>query len=604
MPQLSRLSPAERTILLYGVLGALGALALHAALKHHVWPWRSTYATMFAIQFAWLVPLAGALLAGMPSARRWLAALLAFGVVLPALHAYSLTTLLGPLPVDGDSTGLRAVATLVTASSAFLLLPLVQALDPTAPHWNYPAVFRAAWRNTVTLALAGGLALAVSLLFWATGQMFRMIGIIMVDDLVQSIWFTLTVMPLVLALCLAAVRRRPQLADTLQRSWLTLTAWLLPLVALIGIAFVLALAARLTLDLQAGALSAGALIAFSALWIKLINSAWQDSPDAPPFGPRLRAVLRVAAIGLLPLALVALYGLAVRVQQYGWTTPRVWGIYLAALLVVYAAGYALAAWAPRRFHAILGATNIAAALCALAMLAAVQTPLLSPDRLTVDSQIQRLVDGRVPPGDFRYLSMARDHGDYGRHALQRLADGAAQAQSPEIAIAAELALKGNYYDWGDPRRTGSRIAKSPAMPTFNVYPAGSAVPEGWWAAATLSAPFQTSNCISADQAASKDAAAAHRRCWLIHADVTGAGANDLVLYVPPRTFTEADGYEEFITYTQDPDGTWRRVGAQSQRWTEDRQPNDIGNALAQGQVSTQPRTDRDLIVGGRRLPLH
>ena len=133
--------------------------------------------------------------------------------------------------------------------------------------------------------------------------MFRMIGIIVVDDLVQSIWFALTVMPLVLALCLVGVRRRPQLADTLQRSWLTLTPWLLPLVALSGIAFVLALAARLTLDLQARALSAGALIAFSAVWIKLINSAWQDSPDAPPFGPRLQAALRVAAIGLLPLAL-------------------------------------------------------------------------------------------------------------------------------------------------------------------------------------------------------------------------------------------------------------------------------------------------------------
>lgn len=604
MPQLSRLSAAERTILLYGVLGALGALALHAALKHHVWPWRSTYATMFAIQFVWLVPLAGALLAGMPSTRRWLVALAAFGVALPALHACSLTTLLGTLPVDGDSTGLRAVATVITAASAFMLLPLVQALDPSTPHWNYPGVFRAAWRMTVTLALAGGQTLAVWLLFWATGQMFRMIGIIVVDDLVQSIWFALTVMPLVLALCLVGVRRRPQLADTLQRSWLTLTAWLLPLVALIGIAFVLALAARLTLDLQARALSAGALIAFSAVWIKLINSAWQDSPDAPPFGPRLQAALRVAAIGLLLLACVAVYGLVVRVQQYGWTTPRVWGLYLAALLAVYAAGYALAALAPRRFHAILGATNIAAALCALAMLAGVQTPLLSPDRLTADSQTQRLIDGTVPPGDYPYLSMARDHGDYGRHALQRLAYGAAQAQSPEIATAADLALKGHYYDWRDPRRSGSKTAQPPAMPALNVYPAGSPIPDGWWAAATISDPFQTNHCISADQAATKDPAAASRRCWLIHADITSVGAHDLVLYVPPRQFTERGGYEEFITYTQDRDGTWRSVSNQSRRWTEDRQPNDIGNALTQGQVHTEPRPDRDLIVGGQRLPLH
>lgn len=29
----------------------------------------------------------------------------------------------------------------------------------------------------------------------------------------------------------------------------------------------------------------------------------------------------------------------------------------------------------------------------------------------------------------------------------------------------------------------------------------------------------------------------------------------------------------------------------------------MGGALAQGQVHTEPRQDRDLIVGGRRLPL-
>lgn len=604
MPQRPRLQAAERTILLYGVLGALGALALYAALRHHAWPWRSTYATMFAIQWVWLVPLAGALLAGMPSARRWLVALIAFGVALPALHAYSLTALLGPLPVDGDSTGLRAIATLITAVSAFLLLPLVQALDPSAPHWNYPAVFRAAWRNTVTLALAGGLALAVSLLFWATGQMFRMIGIILVDDFVQSIWFQLAEAPLVLALCLAGVRRRPQLADTLQRSWLTLTAWLLPLVALIGIAFVAALAARLTLDLQAKALSAGALIAFSAVWIKLINSAWQDSPDAPPFGPRLQALLRLAAIGLLPLALVALYGLVVRVQQYGWTTPRAWGSYIAALLVVYAAGYVLAALAPRRFHAILGATNIVAAVCALSALTLVQTPLLSPDRLTADSQTQRLINGDVPPGDYPYLSMARDHGDYGRHALQRLADGAAQARTPEIAAAAALALKGNYYDWGNPRRDSAGRAEPPPMPAFKIYPAGGQIPDDWWPAAADANPFQTRNCVDADESATKNPEQDFRRCWLIHADITSAGADNLVLYVPPWEFSGNRAYEEFITYARDADGKWRSVGSQSRRWTADRQANDIRNALAQGQVHTAPRTDRDLIVGGQRLPLH
>ncbi|CUI27475.1 Uncharacterised protein [Achromobacter xylosoxidans] len=600
----SPLSAPERTILVHGALGALLALALHAALLNRVWPWHNPFATLFAIQWVWLVPLAGAMLAGMRSGRRWLLALLAYALALPALHAYGLMPLLGSQPVRYSDDGPRALATVITAASGFMLLPLIQALDPSRPGWDYPAVFRAAWRNTVKLALAGGLALAVWLLFWAAGAMFGMIGIGAVGNVVKSTRFTLGVMPLVLAVSLVGVHRRPQLADTLQRSWLTLTAWLLPLVALVGIAFVLALAARLALDLQAVALSAGALIAFSALWIKLINSAWQDSPEAPPFGPRLRAVLRVATCGLLPLALVALYGLVVRVEQYGWTIPRIWGVYAAILLTLYALGYAWAALAPRRFHTILGGTNIVAAFCALAMLALVNTPLLNPDRIEVDSQVQRLIDGRVPPEEFSYLSAARDRGEYGRQAVRRLADGAAQAQSPKIAIAAADALTGKYYDWG-PRQSG--LAASLTKPdSLQVHPAGGVVPDAWWRYAATENPFELDRCVSAEKAAADDPSnpvLAAARCWLIHADITGPGAADLVLYVPPRADATAGGYETFLTYQGLGKDGWRVVSSRTHRTSESGPEVDMGGALAQGQVHTEPRQDRDLIVGGRRLPL-
>lgn len=600
----SRLSAPEKTILVYGALGALLALALHAALLNRVWPWHNLFATLFAIQWIWLVPLAGAMLAGMPAGRRWLLALVAYGLVLPALHAYGLVALLGSQPLPYTDSGPRSLATLITAASGFMLLPLIQALDPSRPGWDYPAVFRAAWRNTVKLALAGGLALAVWLLFWAASAMFGMIGIAAVGQVVKSTRFVLGVMPLVLAVCLVGVHRRPQLADTLQRSWLTLTAWLLPLVALVGIAFVLALAARLTLDLQAGALSAGALIAFSALWIKLINSAWQDSPQAPPFGPRLRAVLRVAAVGLLPLALVALYGLVVRIEQYGWTVPRVWGLYAAILLTLYALGYAWAALAARRFHTILGGTNIVAAFCALIVLALVSTPLLSPERIEINSQVQRLIDGHVPPEDFSYLSAANDGGEYGRQAMHKLAAGAAQAQSPRIAVAAADALKGKYYDWG-PRK--SSLAASLIKPdSLQVYPAGSPVPDAWWRYAAEQSPFDLDRCVNAEQAAAAsptDPALQGARCWLIHADITGPGANDLVLYVPPRADAGAGGYQTFLSYQRLDENTWRVQSSKTHRSKEGEPDVDIAGALAQGQVHTEPRQDRDLIAGGQRLPL-
>lgn len=335
-----RLDAADRTVLFYGLLAALLGLGLHFVAIHRYRPWDQPFTMVFLLQLAWLAPLAGALLSGMRSGARWLIALAAYVLVLPLLAAYGLGwDAKNMLAVVSDSQRPMLITFLIGAAG-FVLLPLVQELDPRQPQWNYPAVFRAAWRNTVHLALAVCLSISVFVLLWIAGMMFRMIGINTVLDVLGHARFHIAAWPIVLAISLVGVRRRPQIADTLRRSWLTLNAWLLPLVALVGLAFTIALAARMALGFEAVKLSAGALIAFCALWIKLINAAWQDSPGAAPFGQGLSRTLRMAMLCLLPLAAVALYGLGLRVGQYGWTIPRVWALYCGGLLALYALGYA------------------------------------------------------------------------------------------------------------------------------------------------------------------------------------------------------------------------------------------------------------------------
>ncbi|WZB75058.1 hypothetical protein WJ972_34520 [Achromobacter insuavis] len=113
--------------------------------------------------------------------------------------------------------------------------------------------------------------------------------------------------------------------------------------------------------------------------------------------------------------------------------------------------------------------------------------------------MQRLIDGHVPPEDFSYLSAAKDRGEYGRQAMHKLAAGAAQAQSPRIAVAAADALKGQYYDWG-PRKSG--LAASLVKPdSLQVYPAGSPAPDAWWRYAAAQSPFELDRCVNAEQAA-------------------------------------------------------------------------------------------------------
>lgn len=606
------LAASDKTVLTYGAIAALSGLALYTLMAARAWPWGHPFALAFWLQWVVLAPVAGALLSGMRGGRRWLAALMAYGLILPALTAYGLTSANGTAPneLGGWPPGNDlALALLLTGTAGFILLPLIQALDAGKPQWDYPAVFRAAWRNAVHLTLAVCLASAVCLLLTAAGAMFAMIGIKAVRAIVDDACFRLAVWPMVLAACLVGVRRRPQLTDTLQRSWLTLNAWLLPLVTLVGLAFTLALAARMALGLQAVQLSAGALIAFCLVWIKFINAAWQDSPEAAPFGPRLSTLLRVAMACLLPLAAVALYGAVVRVEQYGWTVLRVWGVVSSMVLVLYGAGYAWAALRPGRDGFVLGATNLIAAFATLGVLMAVNTPVANPLRLTAESQLRRMIDGRLDPERFSFYAMGREYGRWGRDALQQLADGAANARDPRIALAAADALKGSYFSWNDAGPAASQPpATDPppvAVPAFGTTPIGREVPGAWWHALRATSPVLARRCAPAAAPAIPDEAAG-QPCRLVFADLTGDGQDEIILYLAPKN-DAPDRRERLIVYALEGQA-WSQVGRlQAESFEQPMEDAtgvvDIRQALELGLVRTRPRPERDLMIGDNLLRL-
>lgn len=619
----SALTAPDKTVLLYGAIAALTGLALHQLTAHRLWPWGHPFALYFLLQWLAMAPLAGAMLAGMASGRRWVAALLVYGLILPALTAYGLTSTYGTLPnehggwLDGGDLSL---ALMMTGAAGFILLPVIQALDASQPQWNYPAVFRAAWCNTVHLALALCLATAVCLLFKAAGAMFSMIGIKLVAWVVDHAVFRYATWPLILAASLVGVRRRPQLADTLQRSWLTLNAWLLPLVTLVGLAFTIALAARMALGLQAVQLSAGALIAFSLVWIKFINAAWQDNPDAVPFGPTLRRALQAGMLCLLPLAAVALYGAVVRVDQYGWTVMRAWGVATSALLVLYGVGYGWAALRPKCYYAVLGATNLITAGATLAVLAAFITPLANPLRLTAESQLQRLLDGRQDPEDFNYYAMRNDYGHWGEDGLRQLADGAANAQDPRIALAAAESLKGGYFNWS--KTASARDAAKEKPPALATTPIGTEVPAAWWAYLRHESPQRASTCSADVKSGEQDGdqgsvqasnpatsgTASEPRCQLIFADLTGDGKDEIILYIAPAGDIDTSTWERMFAYESPEPGQWRLLGSLvevsfSMDSNDATNVTDIRQALKQGLVRTQPRPDRDLVIGDNLLRL-
>ena len=284
------------------------------------------------------------------------------------------------------------------------------------------AVFRAAWRNTVHLALAVCLSISVFVLLWIAGMMFRMIGINTVLDVLGHARFHIAAWPIVLAVSLVGVRR-PQIADTLRRSWLTLNAgccrwwrWWAGVHHRAGGAHGARLRGRQAVGRRAHRL------------LRAVDQADQRSlagqPRAAPFGQGLSRTLRLAMLCLLPLAAVALYGLGLRVGQYGWTIPRVWALYCGGLLALYALGYAWPRCGPRAYGT-LATTNLVAAFATLVLLALVQTPVADPHRRAKPAAGPA---GR-PPGTARIplQQHAQRPRPLGRDALRQLADGAASS---------------------------------------------------------------------------------------------------------------------------------------------------------------------------------
>jgi hypothetical protein len=544
---------SDRIVFFCGIAGAFLLFAYSYLIDERQTPWDRQWLLAFPLLWSWLLPLAIALLADLRSIRRWTVAIVVYAIVLPALSALSLFPVGGVAPLQRESLIVTNPlgTVLIPALLGFLFMPLIAALDRTQPLGNYSGVFRAAWRLTAHGVLAGTLAICTVTLLYLGAKLFELIGLTVFVRWFEKAAFWRIVLPITFALSLIGIQRRPPLAKALQRSWLTLNGLMLPLASALGVTFVVALGAQLALGMRASTLSASVLIGFSAIWINLINAVWQDKPDNALFGPTLRRLLRWSLYCLLPLTVLALYNVLVRVDQYGWTVPRVWATFAATLAVLYSAGYALAIVRPAQFHPRLAATNYAATFCAIVLLMAFNTPALDPRHVTAASQTQRLIEGRLELKQFDFPMMIASTGPYGRAALRRLAEGAANDRDPKIADLAQQALAGQYIS------ATNDLNKTQKMPSFTVYPTGRTVPLRWWSTVSRQYSNEVSGCMPASDpetdAYTKTRATPH--CVLIFADLTGTGHDNLILYVPashppPRT-------ETFRVFTQNAAGEWQ-----------------------------------------------
>ena len=450
---------------------AAAGLAFHLLIDHHyedaLAHWRSALAA--GIAAATVVFVLGVEL------RRWHWALgfaLIWGVILGLIAWRTAAYNIQGNPVEWPFwSGILAV---------LVATPLFQTRRDVAPDrrfwklWTMPyeRLHSHAWTDAVIGAASLAFVGITFLLTVLIGQMFKLIGINLIFDLLSDEWFGWMLAGAAFGGAVGLLRERDKLVSTLQRLVMIVLAVLAPVLAVALVLFLLSLAGTGLQKLwDSGFSTAAVMMGVAAFAVLLANAVIGNGGDERATNPALRWAAPVLAVAVLPLAGIAYYSMHLRVIQYGWTPERIWGVIAAAIALAYGlAGIWAVVKGRRDFDDWLRPLQqkLAIGLALLALFLAL--PILDFGAISTRDQLARLKSGATPVEKFDWAAMAYDFGPSGRAALAELARSPQKVRAD--AAKAALAAK-NRWDLGGPR--GALLLK-PFAERLRVMPAERALP--------------------------------------------------------------------------------------------------------------------------------
>ncbi|RZI98441.1 MAG: DUF4153 domain-containing protein [Brevundimonas sp.] len=545
-----------------GLLQGLGLYGLHRASDGAA-TWPATNPLVFGplLLVVGFLPLV--LLAGVGRLRPITLAIwtVVAGVVLALLGLHDIArqsadTLQGP-------PFLSPPLLLFSAAALFIAHHLVVPADMERRRIaSYPAYFDTASKAAVQLALSIGFTGAFWILLHLGAALFKVIGLNFLEDLLDKAWFDIPVTFVVFATAVHLTDVRDGLIRGVRTVGLMLLSWLLLVMTVLAAGFIAALPFTGLDGLwETGSATALVLSAAAAL-IVLINAAYQDgrTDNRPP--AILRAAVRVAAVLITPLIVIAFWGLALRIGQYGLTPDRIIAAACALVGASFAAGYGWAAlspfWRKGEWMRPLERTTVWTAVLTVAVILALFSPLVDPARLSVADQVSRLERGAVTPDKFDFRFLRFESGKAGQAALARLA----RSTNAETARRATQALT-QKNRWERPGPEDPRYRK----PLIEAFPATLVLPERF----TLPTyPIADNRWTCSER----------RPCLATMTDVNGDGSQDILL---------GRGHE-LVLFEPRPGGEWKQVGVYD---IPSCKP-DAAAAIRSGQLRPSPARRPDL----------
>lgn len=341
-----------------------------------------------------------------------------FGLLLVLLAIYTgyQAEPFGEFPLWGLSFAFAASVTL----ACFKALMYLQQRSAQLP-MTYDVLFTFSWRNFLVSALSVLLVFIFWLVLGLWGALFDVIGIDFFQELFRTDWFLFPVLAFAFGLGVIVFRNLTHVIDTITKLLHGLLKLLLPLVVLIALIFIVTLP-FVGLELLWSTKRGTALL----LWLLAIilfftNAVYQDGRESNPYASVIHKFIYWALWTLPILSGLSLYGLVLRIDQYGWTVERCWAVLVWLVLTLFALGYVWGTITLKsEWPKTLAKVNTLMGLVVLALMVLVNSPILDFRKISLNSQLARLESGEIEIKDFDFHYVKRTLVRPGHFALEKM----------------------------------------------------------------------------------------------------------------------------------------------------------------------------------------
>ncbi|MTH47716.1 DUF4153 domain-containing protein [Intestinirhabdus alba] len=457
---------------------------------------------------------------------------------------------------------------------AMLALPWIQYhLWPSAGASRYAHFYTNAWRNALTLLLVLTLygLLLLALLLWS--QMFEQIGISFFHTLFfDTEGMVYIMLGLISALGAILARTHGRLVAAMQKLLTLMATGLLPLFALLALVFIATLPFTGLATLSRRFSAAGLLLTLALTLLILMTAVREPQSKTSPWPRALRYPIH-ASLPIAPVyVLLAGWALWQRIEQYGWTPQRLYGVLVTLVALVWSLGYLLSVLL-RRYNAqrLQGKVVLGVSLLALGIQLLLLSPVLDVWRISVNSHMALYRSGSIDADEVS-LYMLQQSGRPGHEALEQLRKDERYIADPERKRVLERILRD--------QQSAIKALSAEGLVKRVVLAPGSRAPEPAFWSALIKTTYDISPCVEQDA------------CVVVEQDLNDDGKSELMLYV----FGDAN-----ILIYHFIDNGWKvkGVGSLPPSLSKDK----LLQAAAARQLNSAPKVWRDTVINGERLEL-